>query len=60
MAVAPVEYIKSITRQYAELGYKPYGWVYNTDVPPWQPLRKRCGESWWITPAPGKLKSGAV
>ena len=37
MAEAPVEYIKSITRQYAKLGYKPYGWVYNTDAPPWQP-----------------------
>jgi D-proline reductase (dithiol) PrdB len=40
MAEPPVEYIKSITRQYAKLGYKPYGWVYNTDTPPWQPLRK--------------------
>ncbi|HEY2525771.1 MAG TPA: glycine/sarcosine/betaine reductase selenoprotein B family protein [Candidatus Binataceae bacterium] len=40
MAEPPVEYIRSITRQYAKLGYKPYGWVYNTDPPPWQPLRK--------------------
>jgi D-proline reductase (dithiol) PrdB len=40
MAEPPVEYIRSITRQYARLGYKPYGWVYNTDTPPWQPLRK--------------------
>ena len=40
MAEPPVEYIRSITRQYAKLGYKPYGWVYNTDAPPWQPLRK--------------------
>ena len=30
MAEAPVEYIKIITRQYAKLGYKPYGWIYNT------------------------------
>jgi hypothetical protein len=34
MAEAPVEYIASITRQYAKLGYKPYGWVYNTDARP--------------------------
>ncbi|MGZ6194480.1 MAG: glycine/sarcosine/betaine reductase selenoprotein B family protein [Candidatus Binataceae bacterium] len=40
MVEPPVEYIRSITRQYAKLGYKPYGWVYNTDAPPWQPLRK--------------------
>jgi D-proline reductase (dithiol) PrdB len=40
MAEPPVEYIRSITGQYAKLGYKPYGWVYNTDAPPWQPLRK--------------------
>jgi D-proline reductase (dithiol) PrdB len=45
MAEAPVEYIKSITRQYAKLGYKPYGWVYNTDAPPWQPLRKPLKQS---------------
>jgi D-proline reductase (dithiol) PrdB len=45
MAAAPVEYIKSITRQYANLGYKPYGWVYNTDAPPWQPLRKPLKQS---------------
>src|ERR1700686_2747880 len=45
MAEAPVEYIKSITRQYAELGYKPYGWVYNTDAPPWQRLRKPLKQS---------------
>jgi D-proline reductase (dithiol) PrdB len=40
MAEPPVEYIRSITRQYAKLGYKPYAWVYNTDPPPWQPLGK--------------------
>lgn len=40
MAEPPVEYIKSITRQYSKLGYKPYAWVYNPDPPPWQPLRK--------------------
>jgi D-proline reductase (dithiol) PrdB len=45
MAEAPVEYIRSITRQYAKLGYKPYGWVYNTDPPPWQPLRKPLAQS---------------
>ncbi len=45
MAEAPVEYIKSITRQYAKLGYKPYGWVYNADPPPWQPLRKPLAQS---------------
>jgi D-proline reductase (dithiol) PrdB len=45
MAEPPVEYIRSITRQYAKLGYKPYGWVYNTDAPPWQPLRKPLAQS---------------
>jgi D-proline reductase (dithiol) PrdB len=45
MAEAPVEYIKSITRQYAKLGYKPYGWIYNKDAAPWQPLRKPLKES---------------
>ena len=43
MAEPPVEYIRSITRQYARLGYKPYAWVYNTDSPPWEPLRKPLG-----------------
>jgi D-proline reductase (dithiol) PrdB len=45
MAEAPVEYIARITRQYAKLGYKPYGWVYNTDAPPWQPIRKPLAQS---------------
>ncbi len=45
MAEAPVEYIASITRQYARLGYKPYGWVYNTDTPPWQPVKKPLAQS---------------
>jgi D-proline reductase (dithiol) PrdB len=45
MAEAPVEYIARITRQYAKLGYKPYGWVHNTDAPPWQPIRKPLAQS---------------
>ena len=45
MAEPPVEYIRSITRQYAKLGYKPYTWIYNTAPPPWQPLRKPLAES---------------
>jgi D-proline reductase (dithiol) PrdB len=45
MAEAPVEYIARITKQYAKLGYKPYGWVYNTDAPPWQPIRKPLAQS---------------
>ena len=45
MAEPSVEYIRSITRQYAKLGYKPYTWVYNTDTPPWQPLRKPLAQS---------------
>jgi D-proline reductase (dithiol) PrdB len=45
MAEPPVEYIRSITRQYAKLGYKPYAWAYNTEPPPWQSLRKPLAES---------------
>ena len=45
MVEPPVEYIRSITRQYAKLGYQPYSWVYNSDAPPWQPLRKPLAQS---------------
>ena len=36
----PVEYMTRISDNYAKLGYKPYQWVVNTELPPWQPLRK--------------------
>lgn len=36
----PVDYIVRIRENYARLGYKPYKWVENEDVPPWTPLPK--------------------
>jgi D-proline reductase (dithiol) PrdB len=39
-----VEYIQRITNTYAQLGYKPYQWVYNEEPPPWQPLPKPLSE----------------
>ena len=41
----PVDYIQRTLDQYAALGYPPYRWVSNDDVPPWSPLRKPLGES---------------
>jgi D-proline reductase (dithiol) PrdB len=38
--VAVVEYIRLIREKYAKLGYKPYRWVTNENVPPWRPLAK--------------------
>jgi len=35
-----IEYIARIRNNYAKIGYKPYQWVYNHDLPPWQPFRK--------------------
>ncbi len=35
-----VEYIKRIANLYTALGYAPYNWVRNEDIPPWQPLKK--------------------
>jgi len=37
---APVEYIPRIRDNYARLGYAPYKWVVNEDLPPWEPLGK--------------------
>ena len=35
-----VEYIRTITERYAQLGYTPYRWFYADDPPPWTPLRR--------------------
>ena len=42
--MAPVEYISRIRDNYARLGYKPYSWVRNADIPPWAPLSKPLSE----------------
>ena len=55
MSEAPVEYIARITRQYSKLGYKPYGWVYNHDTPPWQPVTKPLAESRLVLIASGGI-----
>ena len=34
----PVDYIQRTREQYDSLGYPPYGWVHNEDVPPFTPL----------------------
>ncbi len=39
-ATAPVDYIPRIRDNYARLGYAPYKWVVNEDLPPWAPLEK--------------------
>jgi D-proline reductase (dithiol) PrdB len=36
----PVEYIPRIRDNYARLGYAPYTWVVNEDLPPWARLSK--------------------
>lgn len=38
--LAPVEYIPRIRGNYARLGYAPYNWVVNQDLPPWVRLAK--------------------
>jgi len=40
----PVEYIPRIRDNYARLGYAPYQWVVNEDLPPWAPLAKPLSE----------------
>lgn len=40
-----VEYIKSITDRYNQLGYTPYRWFTADSAPPWQPLSKPIRES---------------
>ena len=42
---APVDYIQRTREQYDALGYPPYGWVSNEDVPPFAPLTKPVSES---------------
>jgi D-proline reductase (dithiol) PrdB len=41
----PVDYIERTAAQYSALGYPPYHWVKNEDVPPWAPLTKPLAES---------------
>tara|TARA_R110002167_G_scaffold44075_7_gene132870 strand:+ start:159 stop:641 length:483 start_codon:yes stop_codon:yes gene_type:complete len=40
-----VEYIKSITERYQQLGYAPYKWYAAETPPAWQPLKKPLSES---------------
>ncbi len=35
-----VKYLTLINEKYAKLGFKPYRWVVNPDLPPWQPLAR--------------------
>ena len=36
----PVDYILRIQEKYTQEGYPAYRWVANSDLPPWQPLRR--------------------
>ena len=36
----PVDYIPRIQEKYTQEGYQAYRWVVNSDLPPWQPLRR--------------------
>jgi D-proline reductase (dithiol) PrdB len=36
----PVDYILRIQEKYTQEGYPAYRWVVNSDLPPWQPLRR--------------------
>ena len=36
----PVDYIPRIQEKYTQEGYPAYRWVVNSDLPPWQPLRR--------------------
>jgi D-proline reductase (dithiol) PrdB len=41
----PVDYIPRIQEKYTREGYPAYRWVVQTDIPPWQPLRRPLAES---------------
>ena len=41
----PIDYIERTREQYAALGYPPYRWVVNDDVPPFTPLSRPLAES---------------
>ena len=45
MSRPPVDYIERTREQYSSLGYPPYKWVHNEDVPPFEPLSKPLAES---------------
>lgn len=40
-----IEYMKSITERYEQLGYAPYRWYHADTPPPFQPLKKPLSES---------------
>ncbi len=40
----PIDYIERTRAQYEALGYPPYRWVVNEDVPPFTPLAKPLAE----------------
>ena len=45
MSRPPVDYIERTREQYSSLGYPPYKWVHNEDVPPFEPVSKPLAES---------------
>lgn len=40
----PIEYMKMTRENYEKLGFPPYRWVANDDLPPFQPLSKPLSE----------------
>jgi D-proline reductase (dithiol) PrdB len=51
----PVDYIPRIQEKYTQEGYPAYRWVVNSDLPPWQPLRRPLSTS-----RPGLVASGGI
>ena len=45
MSRPPVDYIERTREQYGALGYPPYKWVHNEDVPPFEPVSTPLAES---------------
>lgn len=41
----PVDYIALTREAYSRLGYRPYRWASNEDLPSWAPLRKPLSEA---------------
>lgn len=41
----PIDYIALTKETYSGLGYRPYRWAYNEDLPSWAPLRKPLPEA---------------
>jgi D-proline reductase (dithiol) PrdB len=40
MTTGPIHYISTLTSLYQSIGYSPYNWSENKDVPPFVPLKK--------------------